>query len=71
MEILRVPKETLKKNQSVGAPGWLSRLSPTLDFGSGYDLRVMELNPLLGSILGMELTLKEKRKTNSAYKEDD
>ena len=26
----------------------------SLDFGSGYDLRVVRLSPVLGSTLGME-----------------
>ena len=32
---------------------------PTLDFNSGLDLRVMSLGPMLGSILGVESTLKK------------
>ena len=32
-----------------GDPGWLSRLSLTLDFGSGHDLEVVELSPMSGS----------------------
>ena len=27
---------------------------PTLDFGSGHDLRVVELSPTLDSVLGIE-----------------
>ena len=27
---------------------------PTLDFGSGHDLRVVGLSPTLGSVLSME-----------------
>ena len=27
---------------------------PTLDFGSGHDLRVVRLSPVLGSALGIE-----------------
>ena len=27
---------------------------PTLDFGSGHDPRVVELSPVLGSVLNME-----------------
>ena len=34
-----------------GAPGWLSQLSATLDFGSGHDLRVMRLSSASGSVL--------------------
>ena len=29
---------------------------PTVDFGSGHDLRVMRLSPVLGSMLSMEST---------------
>ena len=28
---------------------------PTLGFGSGLDLRVVRLSPMLGSVLGVEL----------------
>ena len=34
-----------------GAPGWLSCLSPTLDFGSGHDLRVMRSSPVSNQAL--------------------
>jgi len=34
---------------------------PTLDLSSGLDLRVVSSNPMLGSMLGMEPTLKKKR----------
>ena len=37
--------ETLRKIQLRGAPGWLSRLSIRLDFGSGHDLTVREIEP--------------------------
>ena len=35
---------------------WVARSvkHPTLDFGSGHDLRIMGLNPTFGSALGME-----------------
>ena len=37
-------------------PGWLSRLTipPTLDFGSGHDLRVLGLSPSLDSMLSLD-----------------
>ena len=60
-----------------GAPGWFSRLSlPTLDFGSGHDLRIVGLSPTIGlhagceTCLGFSLSLslkkieKKKRKDN-------
>ena len=28
---------------------------PTLDFGSGHDLKVVRSRPMLGSVLGVEL----------------
>ena len=34
------------KTDILGAPGWLSRLS--VDFGSGHDLTVCELEPCMG-----------------------
>jgi len=40
-----------------GMPGWLSWLSVrllTLDFSSGYDLKVVRSSPALGYTLGME-----------------
>ena len=39
------------------APGWLSRLSDTLDYGSGFDLRVVSSSSTLGSTVGIEPTL--------------
>ena len=33
---------------------------PTLDLSAGLDLRVVRLSPVLGTTLGMELTLKKK-----------
>ena len=35
---------------------------PTLVFGSGLDLRVLSSGPTLGSMLGVEPTLKKKKK---------
>ena len=35
-------------DRSLGAPGWLSWLSPTLDFGSGHDFMVGEIGFLVG-----------------------
>ena len=37
-----------------GVPGELGQLCPTLDFGSGRDLRVMGLSPESGSLLDKE-----------------
>jgi len=46
------------KNAALQVPGWLSQLSvhPTLDPGSGLDLRVVSPSPVLGSMLGVEPT---------------
>ena len=46
--------EFLKNSPSWGT--WLAQSvkHPTLDFGSGHDLRVMGLSPKLGSMLGKE-----------------
>ena len=41
-------------NKDMGCPGGWSVKSPTLDFGSGHDLRVMGSSPMLGSALGKE-----------------
>ena len=41
------------RNNGEGHLGGLVR-HPTLDFGSGYDLRVMGSSPGVGSVLGME-----------------
>ena len=40
----------------LGAPGWLRRSvkHPTLDFGSGHDLRVLESSPTSVSMLSGE-----------------
>ena len=38
----------LPEFQRQGAPGWLSRLSNGLDFGSGQDLGVGEFEPCMG-----------------------
>ena len=35
----------LKKDISLGAPGWLSVKHPTIDFGSGHDLMFVSLSP--------------------------
>ena len=35
---------------------------PTLDLSSGLDLRIVSSSPALGSMLGMEPTLKKKKK---------
>jgi len=35
---------------------------PTPDVSSGLDLKVMSSSPILGSMLGMELTSKKKKK---------
>ena len=40
--------------QGKGAPGCLSRLCPTCDFGSGRDLIGPEMEPPLGSMLNRE-----------------
>ena len=40
-------KTSILKNDILGAPGWLSRLS-VLDFGSGHDLAVHEFEPRVG-----------------------
>ena len=39
-----------------GGSAWLAQSveCPTLDFGSGHDPRVVELSPVLGSVLNME-----------------
>ena len=39
---------------SEGVPGWLSAMHPTLDLGSGHDLRVVRSSPVSGSALGAE-----------------
>ena len=39
---------------SEGVPGWLSAMHPTLDLGSGHDLRVVRSSPVSGSELGVE-----------------
>ena len=36
----------------MGTPGWLSRLSIHLDFGSGHDLVVGEMQPRVGLCAG-------------------
>ena len=36
------------KSHLLGAPGWLSWLSVTLDFGSGHNLTVHDIEPLIG-----------------------
>ena len=41
---------------------WVAQLSVRLDFSSGLDLRVVSSSPALGSSLGLEPTLKKKRK---------
>lgn len=51
---LRCLNEIPNKNHSLGAPGWVK--SPTLDFSSGLDLRVVRSSPELGSTLGVEPT---------------
>ena len=38
----------------LGGSWWLSRLSLTLDFGSGHDLRVLRSSPTSGSALSLE-----------------
>ena len=40
----RQPGEEFE-NHFLGEPGWLSRLSPTDDFGTGHDLMVHEIRP--------------------------
>ena len=39
-----------------GGGAWVVQLvkPPNLDFGSGHDLVIMRLNPVLGSVLGVE-----------------
>jgi len=40
---------------------------PTLDLSSGLDLRVMSSSPTLGSMLGVEPTLKKKKKIKQTF----
>ena len=40
---------------------------PTLDLGSGLDFTVVSLSPTLGSMLGMEPTLKKKKKNSTCF----
>lgn len=40
------------KNTTVGAPVWLSQLIIPLDFHSGHNLEVREIDPCMGVVLG-------------------
>jgi len=50
--------ESMIKNKKYWHPqgAWVAQSvkCPTLDFGSGHDLRVGRLSPILGSVLGVE-----------------
>ena len=46
----------LRQNSTLGAPGWLSRLSIQLGFSSGHDLTVYEFDALF-AILSLSLSL--------------
>ena len=44
------------KNAGIGKDGWVGQPveRPTLDFGSGHDLTVVESSPASGSLLSVE-----------------
>ena len=56
-QLWRQHREGIKRITSSGAWGAQLVECLTLDFGSGHDLRVVRLNPALGSMLSMESAL--------------
>ena len=51
---IRTRKGVFENNGDLGCRMAQSVRWPTLDFGSGHDLRVVRSNPTSGSALGME-----------------
>jgi len=49
-------RETTTKSKMISWSTWVAQLvkRPTLDFGSGHDLRVVRSSPTSGPMLGME-----------------